>query len=170
MSIHKCSKYKDDPCSCILPLRSTVQIPYNPTIILPDREAEFAIGTNTAPLPVLTTTVPAVLSTVSVRITDPASFVRLEATILSSTTASSVTTAPLDATLFNFTIRRVTPAIVLQTVSNTDIDSTTTTFTALDQPGVGTFTYVLEGLLVSSTTGTNAEAINNVLFTAEEII
>ncbi|MFB8329774.1 exosporium leader peptide-containing protein [Bacillus wiedmannii] len=130
------------------------------------------VGTNVTPLPTLSTLdllVP--LSQLTITIDVPGNTVRFIVTINSGTTFSSVSSNPLDGTLVSYRIDRVAPPIAVSGAANTDFDFTTTTFTAFDNPGVGTFTYVLSASLIRVTTppGTNNERITNVVFTAEEI-
>ncbi|WMS84143.1 exosporium leader peptide-containing protein [Bacillus wiedmannii] len=130
------------------------------------------VGINVTPLPTLSTLdllVP--LSQLTITIDVPGNTVRFIVTINSGTTFSSVSSNPLDGTLVSYRIDRVAPPIAVSGAANTDFDFTTTTFTAFDNPGVGTFTYVLSANLIRVTTppGTNNERITNVVFTAEEI-
>lgn len=133
---------------------------------------QLTIGVNVVPHPVLTLSRTFfTLSTLTMTIDDPGDTVRFIATIYSVTSGSSVNSSPLSGNVVQYQIRRVAPAATIISFRNTDFDELTTTFTAFDNPGVGTFTYILEAILVRVTTppGTNIEIINNVIFTAEEI-
>ena len=132
---------------------------------------QFVVGTNAAPLPELPSTGGAdftTLSTLTVAIDDPLDTVRFIATIEANNLGSSVS-GPL-AQRLEYQIRRVTPEVVVINVLDTNIDFVTTTFTAFDRPGVGFFTYVLEGKVSGSAEGNDSnEQIIDVVFTAEEI-
>lgn len=132
---------------------------------------QFKVGVNTALLPDLTTSTFVPLSTVSITINNPNDIIRFMATIYSQTVFSTVSSNPPNATVIGFRIRRIAPAATIQSVQNTDFDELTTTFTAFDKPGVGTFLYILEGNLVRRTNppNTNSEDILSVILTAEEI-
>ncbi|WP_329761802.1 exosporium leader peptide-containing protein [Bacillus nitratireducens] len=129
---------------------------------------QFTVGVN-GMLP-LTFTSPTVgtLSTLTITIDDPGDTVRFFATIQSETTGSSVNSVPLSGTVIQYQIRRVAPFAIFSIVQNTDFDELISTFTAFDNPGVGTFTYVLEASLIRATAG-NTERVTGVTFTAEEI-
>ncbi|MBK5480826.1 hypothetical protein JFV29_02555 [Peribacillus sp. TH16] len=132
---------------------------------------QFVVGLNTTPFPTLVSLnpLPEVLSTVTITIDDPGDTVRLMASIQSITSASSVNSSPLRANVIAYRIRRTAPNLIIRSVQDTDFDSLTTAFTTLDNPGSGTFTYVLEGLLINSTIPVQNEFIISVVFTAEEI-
>ncbi|MDQ1147737.1 adenine-specific DNA methylase [Bacillus sp. SORGH_AS 510] len=132
---------------------------------------QFVVGTNADPLPELPSKGGAgftTLSTLTIAIDDPLDTVRFIATIEANNLGSSVE-GPL-AQRLEYQIRRVAPAGLIINVLDTNIDFVTTTFTAFDRPGVGFFTYVLEGKVSGSNTGNDSnEEIIDVVFTAEEI-
>ncbi|WP_454871121.1 NTTRR-F1 domain [Priestia megaterium] len=130
---------------------------------------EFRVGTNASPLPILTNLTFLPLSTVTITTDNPGDTVKLTASIHSATSSSTVTSNPLQGNTVSYRIRRISPNQTIRTVQDTDFDELTTDFTALDNPGVGTFTYVLEGNLERSTAPVQTEPIQSVVFTAEEI-
>ncbi|HEK9103349.1 TPA: hypothetical protein SUB30_004824 [Bacillus pseudomycoides] len=132
---------------------------------------EFVVGTNVPLLPDLPTGGPLVLlSTVVITTDNPGDRVRLSASIRSSNLNGSVNSVPLDAILAIYVIRRVFPTSeTVRITFDTDIDNATTTFDAIDQPGTGTFVYVLEGRADTSTSGASILRMRNIVFTAEEI-
>ncbi|WP_303660291.1 exosporium leader peptide-containing protein [Bacillus cereus] len=132
---------------------------------------QLVLGINANPFPNLSIDDlgPEVLSTVTITIDDPNNIVKLTASISSITSRSDVLSDPLQATRIEYTIKKVAPNIEIRNVSDTDLDCATTTFIALDTPGAGTFTYILDGLLSSSSFPPQSENILSIIFTAEEI-
>lgn len=130
---------------------------------------EFQVGTNTSPFSNLIDTTPITLSTVTITTDNPGDTVKLTASINSETQLSVVSSPPFQGNVVEYSIRRITPSQNIETVQDTDFDELTTTFIALDNPGVGTFTYVLEGSLLRSTPPEQFERIKGVVFVAEEI-
>ncbi|WP_413306022.1 hypothetical protein AA0X95_04910 [Bacillus sp. 1P10SD] len=132
---------------------------------------QFVVGTNANPLPELPFPPPSeftTISTLTIAIDDPLDTVRFLATIVANNFGSTVAD-PL-AQLFTYRIRRVAPEEEIIRVQDTNIDFATTTFTAIDRPGVGFFTYVLEGRINTSAPGNESnEGIEDAVFTAEEI-
>ena len=130
----------------------------------------IALGTNSSPLP----TLPAddtleLLSTVTITVNDPTDTVRFMASIWSQTSSSTVLSTPLRGNVVQYFIIRIPEDVEIKEVMNTDFDEMTTTFTAFDEPGAGTFIYGLFGRVVRSTTPVQAENIISVDFTAEEL-
>ncbi|WP_052343556.1 hypothetical protein [Bacillus massiliigorillae] len=135
--------------------------------------SQFIVGTNNSPLPTLfqpATSPPTFLplSTLNITLDEASDKVRFLASISSETNNSTVLSNPLSGTLFRFQIVEVATNRIVATYSNTDFDFATTTFTAVDQPGIGTFTYRLQAALVRAADAT-AEIILGVVFTAEEV-
>lgn len=132
---------------------------------------QFVVGTNANPLPQLSLSPPsefAIISTLTIAINDPLDTVRFSATIVANSLGSSVATPRPQ--LIAYRIRRIAPEMEIINVQDTNIDIATTTFTAIDRPGVGFFTYVLEGVILVTTLGNNNnEMVTNAVFTAEEI-
>ncbi|PFE03297.1 hypothetical protein COE15_27860 [Bacillus cereus] len=132
---------------------------------------QFVVGTNANPLPELPlspTSAFSTISTLTIAIDDPLDTVRFLATIEANNLGSSVATQR--AQLITYRIRRIAPEAVIINVQDTNIDIATTTFTAIDRPGVGFFTYVLEGRVLTTTLGNNNnEMVLDAVFTAEEI-
>lgn len=133
---------------------------------------KFVIGNNVSPLPTLSA--PAMnpptflpLSTLTIKLDEASDTVRFLASIGSDTTNSSILT-PLSGTVVEYQIIEVGSNRLVARFLNTDFDETTTTFTAIDMPGRGTFTYRLQAALVRNN-GNTGEAILRVVFTAEEI-
>ncbi|MCD4647392.1 hypothetical protein AR454_09695 [Bacillus mycoides] len=157
------SQFKKDPH---IPFQCAFPLPEGPNGL-----RQFKVGVNSASLPNLTSPIFVPLSTVSITINSPNDIIRFMATIQSQTLFSSVSSTPLNGTVVGFRIRRIAPAATIQSVQNTDFDELTTTFTAFNKPGVGTFFYVLEGNLVRRTNPPNTliEGIVSVILTAEEI-
>lgn len=126
----------------------------------------IAVGVN-EPNVVITTGIE-LLSTVTITVSNPNDVVRLMVSIESFNPNSAVNST-LVGNLLEYVIRR--DSDVIRSVSDTDFDGVTTTFTALDIPGAGTFTYTLEGDITRSAAaaGTQEEDILSVVFTAEEL-
>lgn len=130
----------------------------------------IVLGENAAPLPSL----PAdgtreLLSAVTITVTDPADVVRFTASIWSATQSSTVLSVPLRGNVILYSIVRASDDEFVRNVENTDFDELTTTFTAFDEPGAGTFTYYLFGSVSRSTEPVQSESILSVDFTAEEL-
>ncbi|MEH6943799.1 hypothetical protein [Bacillus sp. JJ722] len=134
---------------------------------------KFVIGNNVSPLPTLSppamnppTFLP--LSTLTIKLDDASDTVRFLASIGSDTTNSTIFNNPLLGTVVEYQIIEVGSNRLVARFLNTDFDEATTTFTAFDMPGCGTFTYRLQAALVRNNDNTG-EAILRVVFTAEEI-
>ncbi|WP_428912193.1 hypothetical protein [Niallia sp. Krafla_26] len=131
---------------------------------------QFVVGINADPLPLLPPPITdfITISTLTIAIDNPLDTVRFLATIVANNEGSTVDFP--SAQLLSYRIRRVAPEEIVISVSDTNIDFVTTTLTAIDRPGVGFFTYVLEGRVPNSAPGNDSdEGIIEVIFTAEEI-
>ncbi|MBS4207358.1 hypothetical protein [Bacillus sp. FJAT-50079] len=130
----------------------------------------IALGTNYSPLPSLPSDgTSAILSTVTITVHEPTDTVRLMASIWSQTSSSTVLTSPLRGNTVQYLIVRTSNNATIRNVLDTDFDEMTTTFTAFDQPGVGTYTYNLVGSISRSTAPAQNEVVLSVNFTAEEL-
>ncbi len=98
------------------------------------------------------------LATVTITVNDPASTVRLMASVYSGHLAEGQNRVV-------FRIRRADNSIV-RSLANNDFDQMTTTFFAFDNPGQGTFTYTL---VASNNFADTTEIVFSSIFTAEEL-
>jgi hypothetical protein len=99
------------------------------------------------------------LATLTITVIDPASTVRLMASVASGHSLFE------GQTRIVFEIRRADNSIV-RILANSDVDNMTTTFFAFDNPGQGTFTYTLRARNIFSTID---EFVESSIFTAEEL-
>jgi len=129
----------------------------------------IASGVNSNPFPEISIGATVLISTVTITVNDSASVVRLLPSIWSETSSSDVTDPTLSGNTVQFSIIRTSDNAVIRSVRNTNFDEMVTTFTALDQPGAGTFTYNLFGSLLRSTAPVQSEVIKSVNFTAEQL-
>jgi hypothetical protein len=128
---------------------------------------QFVVGINAPPLTELTFSAE-FTSTLTIAINDPLDTIRLFTTIEANNLGSTLD-APLPHRI-TYQIRRVEPEQVAIDVQDTNIDIVTTTFSAIDRPGVGFFTYVLEGRISGFAQNNDSnEEVLDVVFTAEEI-
>ncbi|MFC9542742.1 hypothetical protein ACFTQ7_23180 [Lysinibacillus sp. NPDC056959] len=128
----------------------------------------IALGVNSSPTLSLNEDAE-LISTVTITVNDSDNIVRLLPSIWSATSSSLVTDPTLRGNTVEFFIIRTSDNAVIRLVFNTNFDEMVTTFTALDQPGAGTFTYNLFGRLIRSTTPVQSEVISSVNFTAEQL-
>ncbi|MBS4220726.1 hypothetical protein KHA96_20720 [Bacillus sp. FJAT-49711] len=130
----------------------------------------ISLGNNSSPLPTLPSDGTGMLiSTVTVTVNEPSDAVGLIVSIWSDTSSSTVVGTPLQANVIRFNITRTSDNFMVRDVQNTDFDEMTTTFTAIDMPGTGTFTYTLFGNIVRSTSPGQNENILDVTLTAETL-
>ncbi|WP_339253923.1 hypothetical protein NSQ43_06045 [Sporosarcina sp. FSL W8-0480] len=130
----------------------------------------IAIGVNASPLPVLSPdSTEQLISTVTITVDDADDVVRLMASIWSEIQSSTVNSTPLRGNTMTYYIIRTSDNASIRVVEDTDFDELTTTFTAFDTPGAGTFTYNLFGRILRSTVPVQTESIRSVDFTAEEL-
>ncbi|MDN4608316.1 hypothetical protein [Sporosarcina highlanderae] len=130
----------------------------------------ISLGVNANPLPVLNPNgMERLISTVTITVNDADDVVRLMASIWAEIEASTVNSVPLRGNTMVYSIVRTSDNALIRRVEDTDFDELTTTFTAFDTPGRGTFTYRLLGRILRSTVPVQTESIRSVEFTAEEL-